>query len=84
MSSSDDHLVPRDQLRHLADALVDARSVATRLTTAAEHAAEHGQIGNPDLVVDEILRWMAGLDRRDRLLTAPSNGRGPSVTPLAR
>lgn len=84
VSSSDDHLVPRDQLRHLADALVGARSVATRLTTAAEHAAEHCQIGNPDLVVDEILRWMAGLDRRDRVLAAASTGGGPSVTPLGR
>ena len=70
VSSSADHLVPVDQLRRQADALVGARSVTTRLTTAAEHAAEHCQIGNPGLVVDEILRWMAGLDRRDRLLGA--------------
>lgn len=74
ISSTADHLVPVDQLRRQADALVGARSVTTRLTTAAEHAAEHCQIGNPDLVIDEILRWMAGLDRRDRLLDAPSAG----------
>ena len=74
VSSSTDHLVPADQLRRQADSLVNARSVTTRLTTRAEHAAEHCQIGNPSLVVDEIIRWMAGLDRRDRLLDATEAG----------
>ncbi|MEH6583488.1 MAG: alpha/beta hydrolase [Halioglobus sp.] len=60
-----DHLVPVEQMRIQADAMINAKSVTTRLVTAKEHGAQHCQIGNPDLVIDEILRWMDGLVRRD-------------------
>ena len=64
-----DHLVPVEQMRVQADAMVNAKSVTTRLVTEKEHGAQHCQIGNPDLVIDEILRWMDGLDRRDLKMT---------------
>jgi pimeloyl-ACP methyl ester carboxylesterase len=62
---ADDHLVPVEQLYQQAAALSNARSVTTRMATRLEQGAEHCQIGNPGLVTDEILRWLAGLDRRD-------------------
>ena len=72
MMGSRDHLVPPAQMRQQAEALVNAKSVTTRWMTEAEEAAQHCQIGNPQLVVDEILLWMEGLDRRDRLFEAAS------------
>ena len=63
-----DHLVPFDQSFKQARALTNARSVSVRIMTEQEQAAEHCQIGNPMLVVDEILRWLDGLARRDAAL----------------
>lgn len=62
---NEDHLVALDQVYEQARALTSARSITLRVGSAHEQAAEHCQIGNPMLVVDEILRWMDGLDRRD-------------------
>lgn len=63
----EDHLVPAEQMRIQAAAMTNAKSITTRLITAKEHGAQHCQIGNPDLVIDEIVRWMTGLDTRDQL-----------------
>ncbi len=62
---TEDHLVPFHQVHDQARALTNARSVTVRVMTAAEQGAQHCQIGNPTLVVDEILRWLDGLERRD-------------------
>jgi len=60
-----DHLVPLSQAYKQAEALKNARSVHVRIMTESEQGAQHCQIGNPMLVVDEILRWLDGLARRD-------------------
>lgn len=60
-----DHLVPFEQAYQQAAAATNARSVTLRVMTAAEQGAEHCQVGNPMLVVDEIVRWHEGLERRD-------------------
>lgn len=60
-----DHLVPVSQAYQQAEALTNARSVSLRIMTQHEQGAEHCQIGNPILVIDEILRWLDGLARRD-------------------
>jgi hypothetical protein len=39
-------------------ALVNARSVRGRIFTAEEGGAQHCQVGNPDLVWNEILDWL--------------------------
>ncbi|MGI9601118.1 MAG: alpha/beta hydrolase family protein [Acidimicrobiales bacterium] len=65
---TDDHLVPFGQVHEQIAAATNARSVTVRITTAAEQGAEHCQVGNPMLVVDEILRWLDGLRRRDEHL----------------
>lgn len=66
LGGSKDHLVPPEQLWQQAAALTNARSVTTRLFTEEERAAEHCQVANPEIVISEILRWMDGLDARDR------------------
>ena len=63
-----DHLVPTQQLYVQAQALVNTRSLTTRMCTELEQGAEHCQVGNPMLVVGEILRWLDGLERRDTAL----------------
>ncbi len=68
---TEDHLVPFKQVHEQAKALTRARSVTVRITTAHEQGAQHCQIGNPQLVVDEILRWLEGLERRDEALADP-------------
>ncbi|MAG30231.1 MAG: hypothetical protein CL908_04960 [Deltaproteobacteria bacterium] len=65
---TEDHLVPFEQVHEQAKALCNARSVTVRIASAQEQGAQHCQIGNPQLVVDEILRWLEGLERRDEAL----------------
>jgi pimeloyl-ACP methyl ester carboxylesterase len=67
---TEDHLVPFEQVYAQAQALTNARSITVRIATAEEQGAQHCQIGNPGLVVDEILRWLEGLKRRDEALAA--------------
>jgi len=62
---TEDHLVGLDQFHRQAKSLTTARSVTTRLYTAQEHGAQHCQIGNANLVSQDILRWLEGLDQRD-------------------
>jgi pimeloyl-ACP methyl ester carboxylesterase len=65
---NNDHLVPLEQLHEQARALTKARSLTIRVMTPAEHGAEHCQIGNPHLVADVIIRWLDGLEHRDKAL----------------
>ncbi len=65
VAGTEDHLVPAEQAWDQAGALTGARSVTLRLCTAAESAAEHCQVTNQRLVIDEILTWFDKLNRRD-------------------
>jgi hypothetical protein len=55
---ADDHYVPLKQLRRQADALVNARSVTTRVFTAADQASNHCQLGNIGAVSRLIESWL--------------------------
>ena len=46
LAGADDHYVPLSQLGRQAASLTNARSVTTRLFTAAEQASNHCQLGN--------------------------------------
>lgn len=50
-------------LREQVDALVNAKSVESRLFTKEEHADNHCQVGNTKLVLDVILDWIERIDR---------------------
>jgi pimeloyl-ACP methyl ester carboxylesterase len=58
LAGADDHYVPLRQLRRQADALVNARSVTTRIFTAAEQASNHCQLGNIGAVSRLIGSWL--------------------------
>jgi pimeloyl-ACP methyl ester carboxylesterase len=61
LAGANDHYVPVHQLHRQAAALTQARSVTTRLFTAAEHADNHCQIGNMGAALHQILTWLSGL-----------------------
>jgi pimeloyl-ACP methyl ester carboxylesterase len=53
-----DHFIPLKMLDMQAKALTNARSVAARVFTAEEHAQNHCQIGNIELSLEVILKWL--------------------------
>jgi pimeloyl-ACP methyl ester carboxylesterase len=57
IAGADDHYVPLHQLQRQAAGLTAARSVTTRVFTAAEDASNHCQVGNFGACVREILAW---------------------------
>lgn len=67
MQGADDHYVPSQQLYRQAKSLTSARSITTRVFTAAESASNHCQIGNIGLAVQTMLAWEDGLSARKTL-----------------
>jgi pimeloyl-ACP methyl ester carboxylesterase len=60
LAGADDHYVPLSQLGRQAGNLTNARSVTTRIFTAAEHASNHCQLGNIGAVSRLIGTWLDG------------------------
>jgi pimeloyl-ACP methyl ester carboxylesterase len=58
LAGADDHYVPLKQLGRQASSLVNARSVTTRVFTAAEQASNHCQLGNIGAVGRLIVSWL--------------------------
>ncbi len=58
LAGEKDHYIPVDHFYRQRDALTNARSVSSRLFTAAEGGEQHCQVGNHQLAVDEIMRWL--------------------------
>lgn len=61
LAGAEDHYVPRRQLHRQASTLTHARSVTTRLLTAADQAQHHCHVGNVPLSVRVILTWIDSL-----------------------
>lgn len=59
---NEDHLVPIEQVYIEAQSMKNAESVTTIMLSKAQEGAEHCQIGNAKLVLDNILRWLDSLD----------------------
>jgi pimeloyl-ACP methyl ester carboxylesterase len=53
-----DHLIPFKMLEMQANALINAKSVTTRVFTKKEHAQNHCQIGNIALSLDVMVTWL--------------------------
>lgn len=66
LAGAEDHYVPIEQFFDQLQTLTRARSVTGRLFTRAEEAHNHVQLGNVGLSLDVFMRWMWGLDERDR------------------
>jgi pimeloyl-ACP methyl ester carboxylesterase len=58
LAGADDHYVPLPQLGRQAGNLTNARSVTTRVFTAAEQASNHCQLGNIGAVSRLIDSWL--------------------------
>jgi pimeloyl-ACP methyl ester carboxylesterase len=58
MAGADDHYVPLSQLARQAGGLTNARSVTTRVFTAAEQASNHCQLGNIGAAGRLIDSWL--------------------------
>jgi pimeloyl-ACP methyl ester carboxylesterase len=58
LAGENDHFIPVEMYHRQKAALVNARSVRGRIFTAEEGGAQHCQVGNPDLVWNEILDWL--------------------------
>src|SRR3984885_4089502 len=58
LAGADDHYVPLPQLGRQAGSLTNARSVTTRVFTAAEQASNHCQLGNIGAVSRLIDSWL--------------------------
>jgi pimeloyl-ACP methyl ester carboxylesterase len=59
-----DHYIPLDHLQRQRDALVNAHSVRSRLFLASEGGEQHCQVGNHQLAVEEIARWLDSFTRQ--------------------
>ena len=64
MCGAEDHYIPVHQLADQARALVNARSLTTRLFTRAEQAQNHCQVGNIGLALRVISHWLETLEAR--------------------
>jgi pimeloyl-ACP methyl ester carboxylesterase len=58
LAGADDHYVPLSQLGRQASNLTNARSVTTRIFTAAEQASNHCQLGNMGAASHLIDNWL--------------------------
>jgi pimeloyl-ACP methyl ester carboxylesterase len=59
LAGADDHYVPLSQLGRQAGNLTNARSVTTRIFTAAEQASNHCQLGNIGAASRLINSWLS-------------------------
>jgi dienelactone hydrolase len=58
LAGTDDQFVPRDQIDRYARALVNARSVTTRVYDRASGGAEHSQLGASTLWQADLFDWL--------------------------
>lgn len=58
LGGDDDAFQPPQLLYKQQEALVNARSITTRIFTAEEHAGQHCQMGNLGLALDVTLAWL--------------------------
>ena len=58
-----DHFIPFKMLDMQVKALVNAKSVTTKIFTKEEHAENHCQIGNIGLSLDVMINWIGKISR---------------------
>ncbi|MGE9970833.1 alpha/beta hydrolase [Candidatus Pseudoscillospira sp. SGI.172] len=65
IGASHDHFIAKELYAAELDALPNVRSLTYRLMTEKEDAGAHCNVGNPKLVLDTVIDWLGGLERRD-------------------
>jgi pimeloyl-ACP methyl ester carboxylesterase len=78
LAGAEDHYVPLAQLGRQAANLTNARSITTRVFTAAEQASNHCQLGNIGAACRLIDSWLDGL-----LVDSDAAAGATPVRPLA-
>jgi len=58
LAGEKDHYIPLHQFHQQRNALINARSLKSRLFTVAEGGEQHCQVGNHQLAVDEMISWL--------------------------
>ena len=65
LAGEKDHYIPINQFYQQQNALINSHSTKSRLFTIAEGGEQHCQVGNHQLAVDEMVRWLDSFyDRR--------------------
>jgi hypothetical protein len=64
-AGSKDHYVPLHQFYDQIQTLKNVRSLSARLFTEKEQAQNHCQVGNAELSLQTIVRWIKGLVERE-------------------
>lgn len=67
IGANHDHFITPELYAAELDALPNVRSLTYRLMTEKEDAGGHCNVGNPKLVLDTVIDWLNGLDRRDAI-----------------
>ncbi len=62
LAGEKDHLVPIHHYKKAFRSLRNARSVHGRVFTVAEGGEQHCQVGNIELAIEEILRWIESVE----------------------
>jgi pimeloyl-ACP methyl ester carboxylesterase len=58
LAGEKDHYIPLEHFDRQQRALTNARSISARLFTESEGGEQHCQVGNHQLAIDEITRWL--------------------------
>ena len=62
LAGGKDHYIPLKMLNMQVKALVNAKSVTSRIFTKEEHAENHCQIGNIGLLLEVMTEWINNID----------------------
>lgn len=74
LGGENDAFQPPKLLHRQARALTNARSVTTRIFTAAEHADQHCQMGNIGLLAEAMVDWLNAGGGAPRRAVPPADG----------
>jgi pimeloyl-ACP methyl ester carboxylesterase len=64
LGSNEDHFIPVELYRRVIDALPNVKSLTYKMYTRHDHAENHCNFGNTELVLNDIIHWM--LQTRNR------------------
>jgi hypothetical protein len=64
VTGENDAFQPPILLQKQKEALVNAKSITTRIFRKEEHADQHCQIGNLNIVLETIMDWIEGATNR--------------------
>jgi pimeloyl-ACP methyl ester carboxylesterase len=62
LSGKEDHFIGVKLHQKQVDALVNAKSVTDRVFTKEDQAQNHCQVGNTELALETMLKWMIGVE----------------------